>query len=231
VADCALLDQVLAADIDGLPSPAQLRSLRFAVPKTVFQSDLSPAVANAFTAALGRLSAAGAKVSDLPMAEFAQAADVNPRGALFNAEAYWWHRQWMKDGADKYDPRVIAWIRAGETVNAATYIDIIKLREQFIRTTSAAAAPYDAMLMPTIQETAPTIAEAGKDDDTYISLNRRMLRNTGVVNLFDGCALSIPCHEPGTAPVGMMIAGTQGTDRKILAIGLAVEDVIRRAHA
>jgi hypothetical protein len=30
----------------------------------------------------------------------------------------------------------------------------------------------------------------------------------------------------GTAPVGMMIAGPQNTDRKILAIGLAVEEVV-----
>jgi aspartyl-tRNA(Asn)/glutamyl-tRNA(Gln) amidotransferase subunit A len=55
-----------------------------------------------------------------------------------------------------------------------------------------------------------------------------MLRNPSIVNLFDGCALSIPCHEQGTAPVGLMIAGTQNTDRKILAIGLAVEEVIRK---
>jgi aspartyl-tRNA(Asn)/glutamyl-tRNA(Gln) amidotransferase subunit A len=229
VADCALLDQVLAADVDGFPTPTQLRGLRFAVPKTVFQSDLSPAVADALTAALGRLSAAGATIVDLPMAEFAQVAAVNP-SALVSAEAYWWHRQWMKDGADKYDPRIIVRIRAGETITAATYIDVMKLREQFIRTISAAAAEYDAMLMPTTPETAPTIAEAGKDDETYARVNLRMLRNPSIVNLFDGCALSIPCHLPGTAPVGMMIAGTQGTDRKILAIGLAVEGVVREAH-
>jgi aspartyl-tRNA(Asn)/glutamyl-tRNA(Gln) amidotransferase subunit A len=231
VADCALLDQVLAAEVDGVPAPVKLRGLRFAVPKTVFHSDLSPAVADAFTAALGRLSAAGAMIVDLPMPEFAQAATVSQRGALVSAEAYWRHRQWMKDGADKYDPRVIVRIRAGETITAATYIDLVKLREQFICAIGAAAAGYDAMLMPTTPETAPTIAEAGKDDDSYTRLNLRMLRNPAVVNLFDGCALSIPCHMPGTAPVGMMIAGTQGTDRKILAIGLAVEDVMRRAHA
>jgi Asp-tRNA(Asn)/Glu-tRNA(Gln) amidotransferase A subunit family amidase len=226
VADCALLDQVLAAEANGVPAPAQLRGLRFAVPKTVFQNDLSPAVADAFTAALGRLSAAGATIVDLPMAEFAQAAVVNPRGALTSAEAYWWHRQWMKDGADKYDPRVIVRIRPGETITAASYIELIKLREQFIRTINAAAAGYDAMLMPTAPETAPTIAEAGKDDETYTRLNLRMLRNPAIVNLFDGCALSVPCHVPGTAPVGMMIAGTQNTDRKILAIGLAVEEIV-----
>src|SRR5262249_59609913 len=76
VADCALLDQVLAAEGGGVPAPAQLRGLRFAVPKTVFQSDLSPAVADAFMTALGRLSAAGAKIVGLPMAEFAEAPAV-----------------------------------------------------------------------------------------------------------------------------------------------------------
>ena len=109
---------------------------------------------------------------------------------------------------------------------AASYIELIKLREQFIRTINAAAAGYDAMLMPTAPETAPTIAETGKDDETYTRFNLRMLRNPAIVNLFDGCALSVPCHVPGTAPVGMMIAGTQNTDRKILAIGLAVEKVV-----
>jgi len=162
------------------------------------------------------------------MAEFAQAAV--PRGVLTSAEAYWWHRRWLKDGADKYDPRVIVRIRAGETVTAATYIDLIKLRERFIRTINTVATGYDAMLMPTTPDTAPTIAEAGKDDETYFRINFRMLRNAAVINLFDGCALSVPCHAPGTAPVGLMIAGTQNTDRKILAIGLAVEGIIGKLH-
>jgi aspartyl-tRNA(Asn)/glutamyl-tRNA(Gln) amidotransferase subunit A len=226
VADCALLDQVLAAEPEVVSAPAQLRGLRFAVPKTVFQNDLSQAVADAFTTALSRLSAAGATIVELPMAEFAQAAAVNPRGALTSAEGYWWHRQWLKVGADKYDPRVLVRIRPGETITAASYIDLIRLREQFIRTINAAAASYDAMLMPTTPETAPTIAEVSRDDETYTRLNLRMLRNPAIVNLFDGCALSVPCHPPGTAPVGMMIAGTQNTDRKILGIGLAVEEVV-----
>src|SRR6516164_6784145 len=56
VTDCALLDQVLAAEDKDVPTPANLRSLRLAVPTTVFQEDLSPAVADAFKAALVRLS-------------------------------------------------------------------------------------------------------------------------------------------------------------------------------
>jgi aspartyl-tRNA(Asn)/glutamyl-tRNA(Gln) amidotransferase subunit A len=147
---------------------------------------------------------------------------------LTSAESYSWHRQWMKDGADKYDPRVLVRMRPAETMTAASYIELIKLREKFISTINAAASGYDAMLMPTTPDTAPTIAEASKDDETYFRLNLRMLRNPAIVNLFDGCALSVPCHEPGAAPVGMMIAGTQNTDRKILAIGLAVEEVVSK---
>jgi aspartyl-tRNA(Asn)/glutamyl-tRNA(Gln) amidotransferase subunit A len=79
---------------------------------------------DSFRAALARLSAAGATVVELPMAEFAQAVAVNPRGALTSAEAYSWH------------------------------IELMKLREQFIRTINAAASGYDAMLMPTTPETA-----------------------------------------------------------------------------
>ena len=229
VADCILLDRVLSAERDSVPVAARLRGLRFAVPTTVFQDDLAPAVAGAFTAALGRLSGAGATIVELPMVEFAQAAIANPRGAITSTEAYAWHNRLMKDRADGYDPRVISRIRAGETMSAASYIEMLQLREGFIRAINAAAGGYDAMLMPTTPDTAPTIADATRDDEAYFRMNSRMCRNPSIVNLFDGCALSIPCHDPGSAPVGFMVAGTHNTDRRILSIGLAVERVLRRS--
>jgi aspartyl-tRNA(Asn)/glutamyl-tRNA(Gln) amidotransferase subunit A len=221
-----LLDQILTGEANQILAPVHLRGLRFAAPKTVFQDDLSSAVGNAFSAALARLSAAGASIIELPMAEFAQAAVVNPRGVLPSVEAFWWHRQRMKDAADKYDPRVIARMRPGEAVTAADYIELLHQRARFVGEINAAASGYDAMLMPTTPDTAPTIAEVSKDDASYFRCNGRMLRNASIVNLFDGCALSVPCHEPGSAPIGMMIAGTQNTDHRILAIGLAVEAVV-----
>lgn len=230
VADCALLDQVLAAENNGVPTPARLRDLRFAVPTTVFQDDLSEAVSSAFRAALDRLSAAGVSIVEMPMPEFAQAAAVSPRGALPSAEAFAFHRAWLKDSADKYDPRVLARIRSGETITAAKYGELLELRRRFVRTIDNAARGYDALLMPTTPDTAPTIAETTQDDESYFRINGRMLRNPAIVNLFDGCALSVPCHDPGSAPVGLMIAGTHNTDRKLLAIGLAVEEVVYRHH-
>jgi aspartyl-tRNA(Asn)/glutamyl-tRNA(Gln) amidotransferase subunit A len=228
VSDCALLDQVLAAEDAGIPAAADLRGLRLAVAQTVVQDDLTEAVASAFGAAMARLSAAGASVVEVPMAEFALAGTVNPRGAISGAEAYWWHRNWIRDGADQYDPRVLARILPGASITAADYIEMLQQRQRFIRAIGAAASGFDAMLMPTTPDTAPTIAETSADDANYFRINSRMLRNTSIVNLFDGCALSVPCHAPDTAPVGLMIAGTQGCDRRILAIGLAVEAVLAK---
>lgn len=228
VADCIFLDRVLA-EVPEEPQPlTQLRGLRFAVPTTIFHEDLSPAVANAFTTAMARLSAAGAEIVELPMAGFARAPEVNPRGILSVAEAYWWHRHLIKDQAAKYDPRVLVRIMQGEKTTAADYIELLQQRSLFIEEINSLARPYDALLIPTTPETAPTIAEATASDERYFHFNNRMLRNPSIVNLFDGCALSVPCHEPGNAPVGLMITGTQNSDRKILGIGLAVERVVRQ---
>src|SRR5206468_513017 len=143
-----------------------VRGSRFAVPKTIVQDDLSQAVASAFSSALSRLSAAGATLVDVPMCEFSQAASVSPRGALIAAEAFWRHRDWLKSGADKYDPRVRSRIVAGEAITAANYIDMLQLRKRFVSTLDAAARGYDAMLIPTVADIAPTIAEVTRDDDS-----------------------------------------------------------------
>jgi aspartyl-tRNA(Asn)/glutamyl-tRNA(Gln) amidotransferase subunit A len=225
VADCILLDMVMADEPDTIPSRDGVSGLRFAVPTTVVQDDLSPAVAVAFLTALTRLSEEGAEIIEVPMKEFARVREVNPRGAIASYEAYSFHRQWIEKSGDKYDPRVMSRILPGESITTAKYNEVLKSREQFIRSINKAASGYDAMLMPTVPDIPPTIAEVTKDDESYFRHNNRLLRNPSIVNLFDGCALSIPCHEPGAAPVGLTIAGTQNTDRSILGIGDAVAKV------
>jgi aspartyl-tRNA(Asn)/glutamyl-tRNA(Gln) amidotransferase subunit A len=226
VEDCALLDRVMSASTTQLPA-VTLRGQRLAVPQTVVLDDLSPAVAAAFTAACSKLSAAGAVIVELPLREFARAAEVNPRGAISSTEAYWWHRSWIKQAAGQYDPRVIVRIRPGESVSAADYIELLQQRRRFVLDVESAVRGFDALLMPTTPDTAPTIAEVIASDESYFRLNGRMLRNPALVNLFDGCALSIPCHRPGDAPVGLMLAGTQGQDAHVLSLGLAIEELLK----
>jgi len=229
VEDCALLDQVMSSSQAELPAPG-LRGLRLAVPQTVVLDDLDAPVVAAFSAACKALAAAGAELSDLTLREFARAAEVNPRGALSSAEAFGWHRSLIARAADQYDPRVIVRIRPGEAISSADYMAILQQRRRFVLEVEAAVRGFDALLMPTTASTAPTIAEVVATDESYFRFNGRMLRNPSLVNLFDGCAISIPCHAPGDAPVGLMVAGTQGRDSQVLSAALGIEKLLAGIH-
>ena len=54
------------------------------------------------------------------------------------------------------------------------------------------------------------------------------MRNTGLINFLDGCAVTLPCHAKGTPPVGLMVCGTAMTDRRTLAVAAAVEQALSR---
>ena len=151
---------------------------------------------------------------------------MNPRGALSSAEAYWWHRAWINKAAGQYDPRVIVRIQPGAAISAADYIELLQQRRRFVLDVESAVQGFDALLMPTTADTAPTISEVIASDESYFRFNGRMLRNPALVNLFDGCALSIPCHRPGEAPVGLMLAGMQGQDGRVMSLGLAIEKLL-----
>jgi aspartyl-tRNA(Asn)/glutamyl-tRNA(Gln) amidotransferase subunit A len=48
-----------------------------------------------------------------------------------------------------------------------------------------------------------------------------------LVNMIDGCAISLPVNAPGDVPVGMMLAARGGTDRRLLAIAASAEAEVR----
>jgi aspartyl-tRNA(Asn)/glutamyl-tRNA(Gln) amidotransferase subunit A len=79
--------------------------------------------------------------------------------------------------------------------------------------------------MPTIPITAPPMAAFDKDED-YWRLNARILRNAAIVNFLDRCAITLPIEPPGTAPVGLMVVGRHGDDRRLLGMALALEAAI-----
>ena len=83
-------------------------------------------------------------------------------------------------------------------------------------------AGFDAMLMPTVAITAPPIAAFAEDAD-YRRLNALILRNCSTINFLDRCAATVPIQQPGEAPVGLMIVGEHGGDRRLLAVARGIE--------
>ncbi|PAT38402.1 amidase [Vandammella animalimorsus] len=226
---CALADAVLAgADAQTLPAPLPLADARLAVPAQVALDDLDEAVAAAFERALACLREAGARIHSLPVPEFSELAALHARGTLAGAEAWAWHRRLLAEQASGYDPRVRVRIEAGARMDAADYIALRAARQHWIAQVQARLAPFDALLMPTVPHIAPPIAALQADDALYGQTNLLMLRNPTLINFLDGCALSLPCHAPGDAPVGLMLAGPALTDARILGLGLSVEAALAR---
>jgi aspartyl-tRNA(Asn)/glutamyl-tRNA(Gln) amidotransferase subunit A len=64
-------------------------------------------------------------------------------------------------------------------------------------------------------------------DGDYARLNLKLLRNASIINFLDRCALTLPIQAPGTPPVGLMVVGRQGEDRRLLAIGIGMETVLK----
>ena len=227
VACCALVDSILAGLAPQVPAALPLKGLRLGVVQDFVLDGLDAAVADAFAKALARLSQAGASVTDVRFESLLRLPQINQKGGLVVAEAHALHRQLIGRRGPDYDPRVSSRILRGADMCAADYLDVLAQRAAMIEESARLAAPYDALLMPTVAMLAPAIAPLEADDQLYARTNLAMLRNPSVVNFLDGCALSLPCHQPGQGPVGLMAVGQCGEDRRLLAVGLALESALR----
>src|SRR5258708_23352634 len=147
------------------------------------------------------------------------------RGGVWARGAYGWHGRLIDRRGAEYDPRVRVRIERGRAMSAAEYVTLSEQGGYFIAAIDARTAEFDALLMPTVPITAPPVAAFDKDED-YWRLNGRLLRNTAIVNFLDRCAVTLPIQPPGAAPVGLMIVGRHGDDRRLLGMALALEAAI-----
>jgi aspartyl-tRNA(Asn)/glutamyl-tRNA(Gln) amidotransferase subunit A len=99
-------------------------------------------------------------------------------------------------------------------------------RKSLIARAAARLAPYDALVMPTTANTPPVIADLA-DDKAFTRENLRSLRNCTLINMIDGCAISLPCHRESEVPVGLMLASSAGDDRRVLELAAGMEAAIR----
>lgn len=223
---CALLDAVLAGEAPQALTPFPVQGLRLAVPRCLLLDDMDEAVSTAFETALHRLSQAGAQVDGVAAEELIDEHYVARQAAQVTAEAWALHRRTIGIAGDRYDPRVRDRMKLAEAWSAADLVDMIHWRDAFIARWDRMAAPYDALIWPTLPTVAPAIAQVDADEAGYNTWNRLMLRNTRLVNVLDGCAVTLPVHRPGEAPVGLQVVGPRGHDRRVLEIAAGVEAVL-----
>ncbi|MEA2921411.1 MAG: aspartyl-tRNA(Asn)/glutamyl-tRNA(Gln) amidotransferase subunit [Bradyrhizobium sp.] len=223
---CAVLDAVLAGEPVQPLQPRPVKGMRLAVPTTVALDELDDEVARTFDRALETLSRQGALIERIAVPEFLDVAVINAQGGFAAAESYAWHRYLIASKGDVYDPRVSLRILRGESMSAADYIDLLGARKSLIARAAVRLAPYDAIVLPATANTPPRIADLA-DDKAFTRANLLSLRNSTLINMIDGCSISLPAHREGETPVGLMLAAAGGADRRIFELAAAMEGLIR----
>jgi len=203
-----------------------LAGYRLAVARTTMLDGLDPAVAGAFERSLKTLRDAGAHIQEIPLAEIGELGSIQAIGGFSAAESYAWHKDLLSCKVDDYDSRVRARIERGAGMKAHEYIELIHARRDWIARVQAALRGFDAVLSPTVPMVAPPIAQVAPgaaNDEEFFRVNTLLLRNPSVINMLDGCAISIPCHAPGELPSGLMIWQSAMRDDTVLNIALQAE--------
>ena len=230
---CALLDALMTGDDDSavmaaMASTPPLDGLRLGVLQGYVLDGVDDTVAAAIQQALRWLAAAGAHVRDVTLQDLPRIPEINRKGGLIAAEAWAIHCQDLEvpARAAMFDQRIVARIRRGADMSSADYIEVLRERAALNRQLHAAAAAVDLLVMPTVAIVPPLMAPLEADDALFASTNALALRNTTVANFMGSCALSLPCHVPGSAPVGLMLVAPPGADRRLLQLGATIEQTL-----
>jgi aspartyl-tRNA(Asn)/glutamyl-tRNA(Gln) amidotransferase subunit A len=220
---CVNVDSVLT----GSPQAEGISAMRLRLGRLrgYVESDIEPEVWQVYETALHRLKDAGADVVDVEVCALEQVSREQPGVALLGHEAYQIHASLLVQYSNLYDPRVRNRLELGRAITTQQYVHAQAVREELQQIATRELERFDAWLLPTVARIAPPFS-ALESEEGYLAINRMLLRNTSLINFLDGCAITLPCHAHGQAPVGLSIAALGARDAHVLSIARTLEAIL-----
>jgi aspartyl-tRNA(Asn)/glutamyl-tRNA(Gln) amidotransferase subunit A len=222
VACCIAVDQVLAKEEYWQKEVAIDPTLQIGVLQNVVLEGLDADVKSHFVRSLQILQAKGAHLHQVHSMAIDRVIEIQGQPRIVAAQAHAQFEEILNTQSEQMDPRIASRIIKGKDVSSAIYIRTMQEREQLIAAWQQEFAGDAVWIMPTVPIIAPRLSEL-EQDDAYFRINALMLRNPGLFNFLDGCAISIPNHQLGHAPTGLMLVAPAGHDQQLLAIARLIE--------
>ena len=116
-------------------------------------------------------------------------------------------------------------IERGHEQSASDYIDLVRTRARLIAGFEHRMREYDLLVYPTVPIIPPPIAAFDLDAE-FTRLNLLILRNPSVINMLDGCSISVPMSRLPDPPAGLMLSAPADHDRRLLSLAASVERCI-----
>ncbi len=233
VDSCFILDRLMCGKLppsNTLPvlQAADLKTMKLVIPGARVMEDLDDEVRVAFERSVEVLIAAGVNIQQTPMPVLDHCDDFFIERPIVVYEVWLHHREMLEQHLDEYDPFVGLRMSAGAEISSEEQQQRYREREQIVDRFNKQfeSLQVDALLYPSVACIPPAIAETD-DEDNARRVNLRCLRNTATVNYFDGCSMSLPCHQPGEPPVGLMLSAANGRDESLYQVAAAIEAALK----
>jgi aspartyl-tRNA(Asn)/glutamyl-tRNA(Gln) amidotransferase subunit A len=221
-----------------------MSGIKIGVIKEYMGDGLDDGVRNRIDAAIERLKAAGAHISEvsLPSLPLGLAvyyvltpAEVSSNLSRYDGQRYGYatsdaadlHQSYTRSREVGFGVEAKRRIMVGTYVLSSGYYDAYYKKAQTVRTKvihefADAFNNHDFLLGPTAPMTAFKIG-ANVDDPLQMYLTDIM---TVAANLAGVPAISIPCGETDGLPVGLQLFAAQKQDRSLLALAARAEEII-----
>jgi aspartyl-tRNA(Asn)/glutamyl-tRNA(Gln) amidotransferase subunit A len=230
VEDCAILLELLQGNDPADPLTASLppskpmadlklgvKDLRLARLPDSERAEFDPEVLVAYDRSLKELTALGAQIVDLGEGGKSLRESGDLVGRIISAECYPRLRELVDNDALPLDEAVRVRVRAGASISASDYAEVLAERERAKREFAARIDGIDAVLTPSTM--TPPIPVADVDQRTTPALSTRW------VNFMDLCALSLPNGMTTHAlPTSLQIVCRGAAEAMALRIGWALEN-------
>lgn len=228
VAACADADAIMAGEEPTPLAKIEFAGLKVGVAQGIVLQNMEDDVAAAYQAVLEKLEKAGAILTQCSFDNLITTLLTGPnKGSLTGIEAAHIHKEWLHDLSIPVDERVSVPLRERLKIADADYQALLAFRGELVKRADEMMVEFDIVLLPTTPIKAVPIAQVDEEVAEYDRVETLYLRNTQIVNQFALTALSVPMPMPGR-PAGLMLVGRNGSDRKVLAIGAAVEDLLKQ---
>ena len=231
VEDCEVLLRATAPGLldAGRPTrPPANRPFRIGIDRrSHFTVGLDPEVVAAVDRTLAELGRDNVELIDVHTPELELVADVGV--LIIMVDTSYWHRRFLREKPECYDPATRAMLQAGEIIPATWYATVQRIRRHVLDSVTATfrAHALDAMALPTLPVTTFPLDEYA-DPLTSDSQEgwARVMHHTLLANLTGRPAVTVPCGlSSRNLPVGLELLGRRTADLDLLRLAEKVERV------
>ena len=184
--------------------------LRLGIARRPFFDNLDPEVTKAVDAALAVLRKMTAGTVDVELPPAGNAA------TLWGSEAYAYHKPWITQSPEKYQPGTRAQLQRTATANGAEYAQARRDLDLVRREIKKVFTKVDLLIAPTMKAPPALLSAPGAGGGGG--------NNNVAFDMYGVPSISVPCGFTNSGlPIGLQISGAHFAETTVLALAHAYE--------